>query len=1507
MKDKMEYHFTCDESFHTPPPYAVVASVSESISKPGHVRSEPQRRDSAKFFNLWDHLPYEIKCEILQYADPVTKYLNGLIPLSYQDPTYYSNSTNQTCLNATTTPQSLWQIVFSYKSTFFTNASLLPSDELPNVWTGLCKLTSRSLYLELCKLRPDLLSMDVWKFIYVNKSGFGKLEYKSNKGFIVQLYSEDPKDIPGLVTKYNFPLDGVCGNSTTSTAATRTITPQTIDPVLLNRDVYFNDHNEYNIRHGIPVHMESLQGHLLHVPMRNLWLDLIPPFLFTRPIVLGLIAILFGHARLLDHLIEKYHVDPRLYKGVNRFYFKSLSVAAERGFLDVVQILDNAGCENSNIGGGVGRDFGCVIGSGLSGAIENGFLDVVRYFVEVRGERRWRRLAMDNAARGGHLDVLIYLHGLQVGGLGDDTGDGINDGSNVVGIGGNGANVTGFSGEAMRYAVMNGRLDVVKWLWENRPDAFDPTMAMDGYFSYVKPRTDVLPALQFLHEVCGVPCTERAAVSLAIRGRLQATEYVITRRQAAYEDDGLERLAQSGAIEFVKAFVSWALVERYLIDDEVDALTFLLDHGDHNDAFLEGIHLIDLTACHGRLDIIKLFKAKFKGTASLATHLAMDISASNGHLQVLKFLHYNGFEDCTSDAMDLAASNGHLQVLQFLHMHTSKGCTTRAMDIAAERGFLNVVKWLHENRQEGCTQQAVEKAASQNFLGIVKYLMANRKEVVPPFGAGTICAVATWQHSMPPTIKVAEMIALARTKTPITLSLATVATSTTPSLVKYRLHSTLSGLARPPFLYHSSPPAQSFKQPHRFISSRFPPPPTINHEDLHAPKRQSRKGHPLPPVDPENLDAIPKIEGGKGQPIDLTLRALRLALANGDIDIALNNYRRLETMKLETPILTQSELESFLILFWKKMPEQPTKAVLTFLRKLSAELIAVADEGVEFSYSPSEEVAYALLEAHMRADGDNTKQVLEIWNDMSERGTPMNLGTYNLVLKYLADNKNPSQTAAVFQQLLQASSSPEGEGVDDEEYEEEMDDGRWRPSPPDEKSYLYLITAYANSGQVDRARSILDAMLSDGSSIQPNIAIFNVMIRAYGHSGDFASASQIFEQMQMSGHRPSSATYNILIDSYVKAGDDAGALRVFEAMKQEMATRPVRKQGSGPKEFGPNRVTYNTLIGMFAKKGLVNEAEMTFKAMTAGGAIFPDRVTVMVMLTAYRKAGDPVKCREAFAKLHGDWNIPPSVQTYNVLMGTLLDVGDYAGAWEVYTEMVEAAKLQPLRSTFRQMIGACRDFVNVAECEKWFDEMLRVGIEPDASVLEPLLLTHLHAATLTAERVSGDGAQAMLGDAKEDNVNGESGQVAASNGAESEEADTIGIHPSAYEYSSTEPMAHRLKKYLDLASSLDLRSVGLSNALLGVYLHDADDVATALKNSYGQYFTKMSIAPTADTLRLCVHAVGNKMPEGAAKPAAYDMLLQIYFELSKANVVLSEEEQAMFSSVVESLVEESKA
>lgn len=72
----------------------------------------------------------------------------------------------------------------------------------------------------------------------------------------------------------------------------------------------------------------------------------------------------------------------------------------------------------------------------------------------------------------------------------------------------------------------------------------------------------------------------------------------------------------------------------------------------------------------------------------------MDRVASNGHLDVVKWLHANHSEGCTSEAMRAAVYNDHFDVLLFLHANRSEGCAPHVVDGTTCIKHLEIVQWL---------------------------------------------------------------------------------------------------------------------------------------------------------------------------------------------------------------------------------------------------------------------------------------------------------------------------------------------------------------------------------------------------------------------------------------------------------------------------------------------------------------------------------------------------------------------------------------------------------------------------------------------------------------------------------------------------------------------------------------------------------------------------------------------------------------------------------------------
>ncbi|RLN51057.1 hypothetical protein BBJ29_009938 [Phytophthora kernoviae] len=103
---------------------------------------------------------------------------------------------------------------------------------------------------------------------------------------------------------------------------------------------------------------------------------------------------------------------------------------------------------------------------------------------------------------------------------------------------------------------------------------------------------------------------------------------------------------------------------------------------------------------------------------------ALDTAAAQGDLVMVKRLHEDGRWPCSSVAMDTAAGNGHLEVVKFLHDNRREGGTAIAMCSAAGNGHLEVVEWLHKNRgSDGYRSLVLDLAATNGHVDVLRWLV----------------------------------------------------------------------------------------------------------------------------------------------------------------------------------------------------------------------------------------------------------------------------------------------------------------------------------------------------------------------------------------------------------------------------------------------------------------------------------------------------------------------------------------------------------------------------------------------------------------------------------------------------------------------------------------------------------------------------------------------------------------------------------------------------------------
>ncbi|KAE8990599.1 hypothetical protein PR003_g22603 [Phytophthora rubi] len=172
---------------------------------------------------------------------------------------------------------------------------------------------------------------------------------------------------------------------------------------------------------------------------------------------------------------------------------------------------------------------------------------------------------------------------------------------------------------------------------------------------------------------------------------------------------------------------------------QTSSVKWLLSNHVYDVNSMKGIRAIDRSAENGHLEILKMFhelssyecveaKRRKVGVSDSWWSVAVDplySAAKGGRLEVLKWFQSNRMQKCYAGAMDIAATYGHLEIVKWLHLNRFEGCTSDAMNGAAAHGHLEVVQWLYSNYSDRCTRRAMYDAAEFGQLQIVKWLYEN--------------------------------------------------------------------------------------------------------------------------------------------------------------------------------------------------------------------------------------------------------------------------------------------------------------------------------------------------------------------------------------------------------------------------------------------------------------------------------------------------------------------------------------------------------------------------------------------------------------------------------------------------------------------------------------------------------------------------------------------------------------------------------------------------------------
>ena len=257
-----------------------------------------------------------------------------------------------------------------------------------------------------------------------------------------------------------------------------------------------------------------------------------------------------------------------------------------------------------------------------------------------------------------------------------------------------------------------------------------------------------------------------------------------------------------------------------------------------------------------------------------------------------------------------------------------------------------------------------------------------------------------------------------------------------------------------------------------------------------------------------------------------------------------------------------------------------------------------------------------------------------------------------------------------------------------------------------------------------RALQLLNVMRKDSTVVNPNIQVYNSVIRVCAEACDLDRAFKLLEQVKSEDIERTVVTYGSLMTACERVGDVEGASKVFRSMKDDGITpneiiygaaisccrkgkeperallllRKMIQEGLSPnaatfntvivaqaegksrsdmerailiyklmksKKYGsdkarPNRQTYSLLVNFFATKLQPNMAEAFLTKMREDGLV-PDVDLFTMTVTAYERTRQPLKALRLMQSMQADGYDFYSVKVLNAAFKKALQLANAVG------------------------------------------------------------------------------------------------------------------------------------------------------------------------------------------------------------------------------------------------------
>lgn len=243
----------------------------------------------------------------------------------------------------------------------------------------------------------------------------------------------------------------------------------------------------------------------------------------------------------------------------------------------------------------------------------------------------------------------------------------------------------------------------------------------------------------------------------------------------------------------------------------------------------------------------------------------------------------------------------------------------------------------------------------------------------------------------------------------------------------------------------------------------------------------------------------------------------------------------------------------------------------------------------------------------------------------------------------------------------------------------------------DKISWTSMLNGYLSAGEVSRACSLFETMP------ERDAIAWTVMVSGCVHNEYFEEAISLFSDMRAQGVQPLNSTYSVLIAC-------AGAIANLDLGRQLHCLVL--------KNFGFDLIAQNSLIAMYAKCGVVEDAYCIFSNMN-----LQDVVSWNSMIMGFAHHGLANKALKVFEAMLETGTRPNSV-TFLGVLSACSHAGLVHQGWEIFHAMTDTYATQPGLEHYVSMINLLGRAGQIEEAEEF---VMRLPFKPNHVIWGTLL------------------------------------------------------------------------------------------------------------------------------------------------------------------------------------------